>query len=99
MGYIYKYKREDGTAAYIGQTNDISKRHEQHMKDDEWCNEMVFELFYSQVDDKIIDDIEKMLIQKEHPTYNIMRYPDFTPAYELNNVVDQLKWVKYTFKK
>ena len=98
MKYLYIYRRDvDGSAAYVGQTNDINKRHNQHMATDDWCNEDAFGLFYSVVENKHADDIERWLIHAENPTYNKTIYQDYTPTYEINNLIKQLKWIKYKY--
>ena len=98
MKYLYIYRRDvDGSAAYVGQTNDINERHNQHMVMDDWCNENIFELFYSIVEDKYANDIERCLIHTENPTYNKIVYRDYAPTHEINNAIKQLKWIKYKF--
>ena len=74
MGFVYKFIDYDDNIIYIGKTNNIERRMQQHFFNghlDKSCYDNVHKIFFIKIDGKTnMDMMETFLINKYHPKYN-----------------------------
>lgn len=94
--YIYRYVSFiTGKVRYIGKTNDLKRRCDEHLKYDWWASFSNVEYF--ETNDSYVDILEQHLIEMYEPEFNEKRYPNKKSlTFELNAFIQNVKWIRYT---
>lgn len=93
--YIYKYVGIfTGKVKYIGKTNDLERRCNEHLKYDSWSK--FSDVEYFETNDSNVDELEQYLIEIYKPEFNEKRYPNKKSlTFELNAFIQNVKWLTY----
>lgn len=90
MNYVYKLLDKNGNVLYVGKTNDIKRRLNEHLVNQEWANEIDSVYYAVCRDDFEQRTYENYYIIKSNPKYNKQ-----DKSFSTHIILPELKWQKY----
>lgn len=90
MNYVYKLLDKNGNVLYVGKTNDIKRRLNEHLVNQEWANEIDSVYYAVCRDDFEQRTYENYYIIKSNPKYNKQ-----DKSFSTHILLPELKWQKY----
>ncbi|SCX76599.1 GIY-YIG nuclease family protein [Ruminococcus sp. YE282] len=95
MHYLYFYINHAGTIIYIGETNDIQRRNNDHLKKEYWADEIAG-IYIAKIATQYLAEIyEGFLIDKYNPIHNEQHPSKWLSYY--GNCEDETSKINYIF--